>query len=35
MKKIIYKIWSKFLTMFGDIKIFKYPFWLIYDPGDY
>jgi hypothetical protein len=21
--------------MFGDIKIFKYPFWLIYDPDDY
>ena len=35
MKKFLYKCWSKFLTMFGNIKIFPYPFWLIYDPNDY
>lgn len=35
MKKFFYKLWSKFLTMFGDIKIFKYPLWLVYDPSDY
>jgi hypothetical protein len=32
VKKFFYKIWSKFLTFFGDIKIFKYPFWMVYDP---
>ena len=35
MKKLIYKIWSKFLTFFGDIKIFKYPMWFVYDPDAY
>lgn len=35
MKKAFYKIWSKFLTMFGDIKIFKWPLWIIYDPDDF
>lgn len=33
MKKILYKIWSKFLTMFGNIKIFKWPLFLVYDPN--
>lgn len=35
MKKALYKIWSKFLTMFGDIKIFKWPLWIVYDPDDF
>lgn len=35
MKKILYKIWSDFLTAFGNVKIFSWPFWLIYDPDDY
>jgi cell wall-associated NlpC family hydrolase len=35
MKKVIYKYWSKFLTAFGNIKIFKYPCWLVYDPHPY
>lgn len=35
MKKFIYKYWSKFLTAFGNVKIFKYPFWLVYDPDLY
>ena len=35
IKKFIYKIWSKFLTIFGDIKLFKYPFFIIYDPDNY
>ena len=26
---------NKFLKFFGDIKIFKYPFFLLYDPGSY
>lgn len=35
MKKALYKIWSKFLTMFGNIKIFKWPLWIVYDPDDF
>lgn len=35
MKKMLYGIKSKLLTMFGDIKIFKYPFWIVYDPEQY
>lgn len=35
MKKLFYKLWSKFLTVFGDIKCFKFPLWLVYDPDDY
>ena len=35
MKKFIYKLWAKFLTIFGDIKIFSWPLWLIYDPDDF
>ena len=35
MKKILYKCWSKFLTWVGNIKVFPWPFWLIYDPSDY
>jgi len=32
MKKFLYKCWSKLLSMFGDIKIFRWPFWVVYDP---
>ena len=32
MKKYLYKLWSKFLTCFGEIKIFKYPMFIVYDP---
>src|SRR5574344_499310 len=35
MKKALYKIWSKFLSIFGDIKVFKWPLFCIYDPDDY
>lgn len=35
MKKTLYKIWSKFMTMFGDIKVFKWPLWIVYDPDDF
>ena len=35
MKKTLYKIWSKFLTMFGDRKVFKWPFLIVYDPDDF
>lgn len=26
---------ERFLTIFGDIKVFRYPFWMVYDPGAY
>lgn len=26
---------ERFLTVFGDIKFYKYPFFLVYDPGSY
>lgn len=32
MKKFLYKLNAKFLTWFGNIKIFRWPFFLIYDP---
>lgn len=35
MKKFLYKVWSKFLTWFGNIKVFPYPFWIVYDPTEY
>ena len=35
MKKLFYNAWAKFLTAFGDIKIFRWPLWIIYDPDDY
>jgi hypothetical protein len=28
-------IWNSFLKFFGDIKVFKYPMYLLYDPGSY
>lgn len=30
--KFTYIIWSKFLEMFGNVKIFKWPMFLVYDP---
>lgn len=27
------KLRRKLLTIFGDIKVFKWPFWLVYDPS--
>ena len=35
MKKALYKIWAKFLTWFGNIKIFKFPLFVVYDPSMY
>lgn len=26
---------DRFLTIFGDIKVFRFPFWMVYDPGSY
>lgn len=35
MKKLWYKLKSKVLTIFGDLKIYKFPFFLIYNPKGY
>ena len=35
MKKAMYKIWSKFLSAFGNVKCFRWPLFLIYDPDDF
>ena len=35
MKLFFYKLWAKFLTFFGDIKIFRFPFWTVLDPDDF
>jgi hypothetical protein len=35
MKKILYKLWTKFLTAFGNVKIFRWPLFLVYDPDDF
>ena len=35
MKKFFYKLWAKFLTIVGDIKWFKWPLWLLYDPDEF
>jgi len=35
MKQFLYKIWAKFLSMYGDIKVFRFPLWLVYDPDDF
>ncbi|MCQ8182584.1 YiiX/YebB-like N1pC/P60 family cysteine hydrolase [Methylomonas sp. SURF-1] len=28
-------LWEKFLTFFGDIKIYPHPLFIVYDPGSY
>jgi hypothetical protein len=33
--KILEKAYNSFLTFFGDIKVFKFPLFLVYDPGSY
>ena len=33
MKKFLYKLQASFLTMFGNIKVFRWPFFLVYDPS--
>jgi len=32
MRKWAYEKWAKLLTVIGDIKVFKWPFWMVYDP---
>ena len=31
--KFTYKVWSKMLDFIGDIKLFKYPMFIVYDPS--
>ena len=33
--KFFEKIYDGFLNFFGDLKVFKYPMFIIYDPGSY
>lgn len=33
--KITEKIYNGFVRFFGDLKIFRFPFFIIYDPGSY
>jgi hypothetical protein len=33
--KLTEKLYNGFLTFFGDIKVFKFPMFIIYDPGSY
>ena len=33
MKRLARKLWMKFITWFGNIKVFKYPFFIVYDPS--
>ena len=35
MKKALYTLWSKFLTAFRDVKVFRFPLFLVYDPDDF
>lgn len=30
--KLTYIVWSKFLEMFSNVKIFKWPMFIVYDP---
>jgi len=29
------RLYDRLVTMLGDVKIFRYPFWVVYDPGGY
>lgn len=35
MRKWLYKLQAKFLTWFGNIKVFKWPLFVIYDPTSF
>ena len=35
MKKMFSKLWAKFITCFGSIKVFKFPMFIVYDPSEY
>ena len=29
------RLYDEFVTVLGDIKLFRFPFWVVYDPGSY
>ena len=33
--KLFDKIYNAFITFFGDLKVFKFPMFIVYDPGSY
>ena len=33
IQKFFNKLWIRFLDFFGDVKIFKFPFFAVYDPS--
>lgn len=33
--KVFEKIYNGFLNFFGDVKVFKFPMFVVYDPGSY
>ena len=35
MSIFLYKLWSKFLTVLGNVKVFKWPFFIVYDPSSF
>ncbi len=35
MKRLLYILQSKFLTVFGNIKVFKWPLFIVYDPTSF
>ncbi len=35
MKKHLSILWAKLLTVFSDIKVFKWPMFAVYDPSSY
>jgi uncharacterized protein YycO len=35
MSRLLYAIWSKLLTAFGDVKVFKFPMFFVFDPDDF
>ena len=32
MRRLLHRIWRRFLEIFGDVKISRYPLWIMYDP---
>ena len=33
LRRSLYKRWSRLLDIIGDIKVFKFPFFMVYDPS--
>ena len=35
MRAFINRMYDRFVTMIGDIKVYKFPFFMVYDPSEY